>query len=252
MNSLNLIALEDIPFIKPGDDIAEIIFNSINKNKVAVSDDDIFVIAQKIISKSENRYMNLDEVETTKNAEKIALKLNKDPRLVQTIINESNKIISIEKKILIVEHKLGHVCVNAGVDQSNIANDNSVLLLPENPSESSKQLQGKLSHLFNKNISIIITDSMTRPFRYGVINFALSSSKIQSLIDLKGSNDIYGNKIKGTEVALADELAAAAGLLMGQSNEKKPVVIIKGYQGINEIDKDAVNLIVKDDDDLYR
>ena len=92
---------------------------------------------------------------------------------------------------------------------------------------------------------------MTRPFRYGVINFALSSSKIQSLIDLKGSNDIYGNKIKGTEVALADELAAAAGLLMGQSNEK-PVVIFKGYQGINEIDKDAINLIVKDDDDLYR
>ena len=92
---------------------------------------------------------------------------------------------------------------------------------------------------------------MTRPFRYGVINFALSSSKIQSLIDLKGSNDIYGNKIKGTEVALADELAAAAGLLMGQSNEKKPVVIFKGYQGINEIDKDAINLIVKDDDDLY-
>ena len=190
MNSLNLIALEDIPFIKPGDDIAEIIFNSINKNKVAVSDNDIFVIAQKIISKSENRYMNLDEVETTKNAEKIAIKLNKDPRLVQIIINESNKIISIEKKILIVEHKLGHVCVNAGVDQSNIANDNSVLLLPENPSESSKQLQVKLSHLLNKNISIIITDSMTRPFRYGVINFALSSSKIQSLIDLKGSNDI--------------------------------------------------------------
>ena len=109
-----------------------------------------------------------------------------------------------------------------------------------------------MSHLLNKNISIVITDSMTRPFRYGVINFALSSSKIQSLIDLKGSNDIYGNKIKGTEVALADELAAAAGLLMGQSNEKKPVVIIKGYQGINEIDKDAVNLIVKDDDDLYR
>ena len=107
-------------------------------------------------------------------------------------------------------------------------------------------------NLLNKNISIVITDSMTRPFRYGVINFALSSSKIQSLIDLKGSNDIYGNKIKGTEVALADELAAAAGLLMGQSNEKKPVVIIKGYQGINEIDKDAVNLIVKDDDDLYR
>ena len=98
MNSLNIIALEDIPFIKPGDDIAEIIFNSINKNKVAVCDNDIFVIAQKIISKSENRYMNLDEVETTKNAEEIALKLNKDPRLVQTIINESNKIISIEKK----------------------------------------------------------------------------------------------------------------------------------------------------------
>ena len=252
MNSLNLIALEDIPFIKPGDDIAEIIFYSINKNNVTVSDNDIFVIAQKIISKSENRYMNLDEVKTTKNAEEIALKLNKDPRLIQTIINESNKIISIEKNILIVEHKLGHVCVNAGVDQSNIAHDNSVLLLPEDPSETSKKLQMELSNLLNKKISIVITDSMTRPFRYGVINFALSSSKIHSLIDLKGSNDIYGNKLKGTEVALADELAAAAGLLMGQSNEKKPVVIIKGYQGINEIDNDAINLIVKDYDDLYR
>jgi coenzyme F420-0:L-glutamate ligase/coenzyme F420-1:gamma-L-glutamate ligase len=172
---------------------------------------------------------------------------------MQAIINESNKIISTEKNVVIVEHKLGFININAGIDQSNILQDkNLALLLPENPSKSAKDIQKKLSEIFNKNISIIISDSMTRPYRSGIINFALSSNNIQSLIDLKGEKDMFGNKLRGTEIAVADELASAAGLLMGQSDEGKPVIIIKGFNKAGYKVNDAIDLIVDESEDLYR
>ena len=140
-----------------------------------------------------------------------------------------------------------------GIDQSNIPQDNNLaLLLPKDPSKSAKELQVKLSKMLDRDISIILSDSMTRPYRSGVINFALASNNIQSLIDLKGEEDIYGNKLKATEVAVADELASAAGLLMGQSNEKKPVILIKGFNKSSYKTNNSFDLIVKENDDLYR
>ena len=161
MNSLDLIALKDFPVIEVGDNLVEIISNAINSNNLSIDDNDIFVIAHKIISKSENRYINLNEIKVSEDAAKLALKLNKDKRLVQVIMNESNKIISTNKNVIVVEHKLGLVNINAGIDLSNIPIDNNIaLLLPKDPSKSADDLQNKLSKILNKNISIVISDSM--------------------------------------------------------------------------------------------
>ena len=253
MNSLELVALRDFPLIEPNDNLAEIIFKCIKNNNIVVEDYDVIVIAQKVISKSENRYVNLDTLKISEKAKDLALKLNKDKGLVQLILNESNKILSTEKNVIIVEHLLGFININAGIDQSNIPQDkNLALLLPEDPSKSAKELQIKLSEMLDKNISIIVSDSMTRPYRSGVINFALASHNIQSLLDLKGEKDLYGNKLKGTEVAVADELASAAGLLMGQSDEKKPVILIKGFNKSTYEVNNSFDLIVNENDDLYR
>ena len=253
MNSLDLIAVKDFPVIEVGDNLVEIISSAVNSNNLSIDDNDIFVIAHKIISKSENRYINLNEIKVSEDAAKLALKLNKDKRLVQVIMNESNKIISTNKNVIVVEHKLGIVNINAGIDLSNIPIDSNIaLLLPKNPSKSADNLQNKLSKIFNKNISIVISDSMTRPYRSGVVNFAIASSNINCLLDLKGEIDMYGKKLKGTEVAVADELAASAGLLMGQSAEMQPVILIKGYKHFNNEINDAATLTVDKSDDLYR
>ena len=252
MNSLELLALNHFPLIEPDDDLASIIFDSIKDNELIINDNDIIVIAQKIVSKAENRYINLKTIKISNEAKDLSKELNKDEGLVQAIINESNKILSTKKNVIIVEHKLGFININAGIDLSNVPSEDLALLLPKNPKKSAEDIQKNLSKKLNKKISIIITDSMTRPYRSGITNFALASHNIQSLADLKGCKDIYGKKLKGTEVAVADELASAAGLLMGQSDERKPVVLIKGFKQDGYETNDAFELIVSENEDLYR
>lgn len=253
MDKLLIQALEEFPLIQPGDNLSSIILESCKHNKFILEDDDIIVIAQKVVSKSENRYKNLLEIKPSKQATNLALSLNRDPAFIQLILNESNEIISTDKNVIIVEHKLGFININAGIDRSNIPeNKNLVLLLPEDPSSSSQKIYEDISSKIKKNISVIITDSMTRPYRSGVMNFALASTNIQSLIDLKGEKDIYGNILQATEIAIADELAAASGLLMGQGNDGMPIVIIRGFDRKHYLKNDAFNLIVKKEDDLYR
>lgn len=252
MNKIEITALNDIPFIEPGDNLIEIIVNSLNLQHQDIQDNDVFVIAQKIISKSEDRYVDINKIEVSNEAQELANKLKRHPGLIQCVLNESNKIISIEKGVLIVEHNLGYINVNAGIDFSNIPDTkNLALLLPINPSKSASELQKGLSNRLNKNISIIISDSMTRPFRLGVTNFALASSNIQALIDLSGTTDMYGKTLKHTEIAIADEIASAAGILMGQSDEMKPIILIKGFNKNKHKVNDAFNLTVKSEDDLY-
>jgi len=253
MHHLKLIALKDFPLIEPNDDLASIINKSINNNGIDIESGDVVIVAQKIISKCENRYVELKNIQPSKEATDLAKTLNRDPAFIQIIQNESKKIISTDKNVIIVEHKLGFININAGIDRSNILqNDDVVLLLPENPSKSAKDLQSAISANFQRDIALIVTDSMTRPFRSGVSNFALASANIPSLIDLKGDSDIYGNILQSTEIAIADELAAAAGLLMGQGSEKQPVVIIKGFDKKNYSTNDAFDLVVDEDEDLYR
>ena len=253
MDHLNLIALKKFPLIEPGDHLNEIILKSISDNNLLLEDGDILIIAQKIISKAENRYINLDDVIPSQSAIDLGEELNRNPAFIQLILNESKSIISTEKNVIIVEHNLGFIHINAGIDRSNIPQDeNLVLLLPIDPSSSAEIIQSFISKSLNINISVVITDSMSRPYRSGVTNFALASANIQSLIDLKGESDIYGNTLKSTEIAIADELAAAAGLLMGQGDELKPVIIMKGFSKSSYDINDALDLTVDEKNDLYR
>ena len=253
MDHLNLIALKKFPLIEPGDHLDEIILKSISDNNLQLEDGDILIIAQKIISKAENRYINLDNVIPSQSAIDLGEELNRNPAFIQLILNESKSIISTEKNVIIVEHNLGFIHINAGIDRSNIPQDeNLVLLLPIDPSSSAETIQSFISKSLNINISVIITDSMSRPYRSGVTNFALASANIQSLIDLKGESDIYGNTLKSTEIAIADELAAAAGLLMGQGDELKPVILMKGFSKSSYGINDALDLTVDEKNDLYR
>ena len=252
MKSLELLALNNFPLIKPGDNLASIILKSILKNQLIINDNDIIVIAQKVVSKAENRYVDLEKIKISDDAINLASKLNRNPGFIQAVINESNKILSTKKNVIIVEHKLGFINVNAGIDLSNVPSKKLALLLPEDPRKSAKDIQNYLSEKLNKKISIIITDSITRPYRSGVINIALASYNIQSLEDLKGQKDIYGKKLKGTEVAIADQIASAAGLLMGQGDEKQPVIVVKGLNKNTYQTNNAFNLIVKENEDLYR
>ena len=253
MNNIELKALEDFPYVEPGDDLAKIILKSFRINNINLDDGDVVVVAQKIISKSENRYIDLNKITPSEKAIALAKDLNRDSSFIQVILNESNEIVSTEKNVIIVEHKLGFININAGIDRSNIPQDiNQVLLLPKNPTISANNLRLALSGKLNKQIAVVITDSMTRPYRSGVTNFALASSNLQSLIDLSGEKDMYGNILKNTEIAVADEIAAASGLLMGQGSDKKPVVIIKGFNKNKYKVNDALDLVVSREDDLYR
>jgi coenzyme F420-0:L-glutamate ligase / coenzyme F420-1:gamma-L-glutamate ligase len=253
MNYLELVAIKNLPYINPGDDLSKIISNALIKEPISIDDGDVIIIAQKIISKSENRYVDLSCISASRQAITLGKKLNKDPRFIQIILNESNEIISIEKNVIIVEHKLGFVHINAGIDRSNISQKiDQVLLLPKNPALSSQQLQVRLSTLLQRNISVIVTDSMTRPYRSGITNFALASSNIQSLINISSEKDIYGNLLKYTEIAVADEIAAAAGLLMGQGSDMQPVILLKGFNKDKYDINNAIDLIVEKKDDLYR
>ena len=253
MNYLSIQALDEFPLINPGDNLCSTIIDSIKDNEILIDDGDVILLAQKIVSKSENRFKNLLEVNPSEKAIKLGKSLGRDPSFIQLILDESNEILSTKKNVIIVEHKLGYININAGIDRSNISkNKDLVLLLPENPQKSANDIQIQINAQIDKDISVIITDSMTRPYRSGVTNFAIASSNIQSLIDLKGEEDIFGNTLHATEIAIADELAAAAGLLMGQGNDMKPAVIIKGFDRSNYSVNNAYDLIVNKDEDLYR
>jgi coenzyme F420-0:L-glutamate ligase/coenzyme F420-1:gamma-L-glutamate ligase len=253
MNHLSIRALEEFPLVNPGDNLSSVILDSIKDNGISIDDGDVILLAQKIISKSENRFKNLLEIKPSEKAIKLGKSLGRDPAFIQLILDESNEILSTKKNVIIVEHKLGYININAGIDRSNISKDQDlVLLLPEDPKKSANDIQTQINTQIGKDISVIITDSMTRPYRSGVTNFAIASSNIQSLIDLKGEEDIFGNLLHATEIAIADELAAAAGLLMGQGNDMKPVVIIKGFDRSNYSINNAYDLIVDKDEDLYR
>ena len=252
MNSLSLKTLRNIPEIEPGMHIPDIIINNIINENLTLSEGDIFVIAQKVISKAENRYVNLKDVKVSNEALLLSKKVNKKPEFIQVVINESNKILSSKNNILVTEHKLGFTNINAGIDMSNIKNNKEqVLLLPDDPNKSALMIKEILVNKFKINIDIIISDSMTRPQRYGITGFAIGSSNINCLLDKKGCKDMFGNDLHTTEIAIGDELAAAASILMGQCDEKKPIVIVSGYKDTTDYKNNAKSLALLKKDDIY-
>jgi coenzyme F420-0:L-glutamate ligase/coenzyme F420-1:gamma-L-glutamate ligase len=226
---IEIIPIPVIPDIKAGDKLDIIILESMNNANVFLSEGDIVVVAQKVISKAEGRLIDLKLVNPSEKSLQIAKQNDKDPRLIELILNESVDILRLARGILIVETKRGLICANAGVDQSNVEKSNDyAALLPEDADLSARELRHSLKRKTGIDVAVVITDTFGRPFREGQINVAIGIAGIQPIRSYIGTLDMYGKKLKVTEIAVVDEIASAAELQMGKS-ERIPVVIIRGY-----------------------
>jgi coenzyme F420-0:L-glutamate ligase/coenzyme F420-1:gamma-L-glutamate ligase len=232
--TLTLKSLQHIPIIRHGDNLADIIVQALQENTVTLEDHDILVLAQKIVSKAEGRTVNLSEVIPSRRAMELAKKTEKDARLVELILQESNEILRLRTGTIIVEHRLGFVCANAGIDHSNVAGTGDameewVLLLPAQPDHSAGQLRQEIISRTGKQIGILIIDSHGRAWRNGTVGAAIGIAGLPGLQDLRGEPDLFGFTLRITQVGVADELAAAASLIMGQAAEGTPIVHVRGF-----------------------
>jgi coenzyme F420-0:L-glutamate ligase/coenzyme F420-1:gamma-L-glutamate ligase len=228
--SISLSAIEGLPLVVPGDDLAALLAAALLDLHIAPVDGDILVVAQKVVSKAEGRFVDLAEVTPSRCAQTFAESVGKDPRLVEVILSESTEVVRHKRDVLIVAHRLGFVMANAGVDQSNVGPEGieRVLLLPRAPDASAAALKARLDQVFSANLGVIISDSFGRPWRNGVVGVALGAAGVPALRNLVGAPDLFGRKMRVTEVAIADEVAAAASLIMGESNEGIPAVHVRG------------------------
>lgn len=248
---IRIIGLKGIPDINAGDSIADIICEKADKQGVGLESDDIIVVASKIVAKAEGRIVKLSEVQPSPFAKRIAELTNKTPELVELILRESNKIVRMRSGHLIMETKHGFICANAGIDKSNVAGGEEIVaLLPEDPDQSAKRIRDRIRELKNIDVAIIISDTFGRAWRRGHVNFAIGVAGINVIRDYRGQQDIYGYTLRVTQMAIVDELAAAAELAMNKS-DRIPVVIIRGYKYPKGEDT-IKNLLYPEDKDLFR
>jgi coenzyme F420-0:L-glutamate ligase/coenzyme F420-1:gamma-L-glutamate ligase len=231
---LTFSPLPAIPLIHPGNNLAELLMTSMQTARISIEDGDILVVAQKIVSKAEGRMVNLASIKPSKDALELALRCEKDPRLVEMILRESKEVLRIRPGTIIVEHKLGFICANAGIDHSNVRGEDGnpedwVLLLPEDPDRSALEIRRKIKVTTSMRIGILIIDSHGRAWRLGTIGTAIGISGLPGVVDQRGWQDLFGYRLKITFVAAADELAAAASLVMGEAAEGIPAVHVRGF-----------------------
>jgi coenzyme F420-0:L-glutamate ligase/coenzyme F420-1:gamma-L-glutamate ligase len=228
---LELIPLLGFPLVEPGDDLAQLVFDALRDNELQLQAGDVLVVAQKVVSKAEDRYVRLAQVEVSAEARTLAEQANKDPRLVQLILQESREVLRVRPGVIIVEHRNGYVHANAGIDKSNIRSepdDPRVLLLPQDADASARALRRGLSERGAIPPQVIINDSMGRAWRNGTLGLAIGTAGLEPLYNQIGGLDMFGNVLEVTEPAVADELAAGASLVMGQAAEACPVVLARG------------------------
>ena len=250
---LTMLTVPDIPMIVSGDNLGEIIASAIELASIELASGDIVMVAQKIVSKAEGRLVALADIEPSTEAQALAAETDKDPALCQLILDESAEILRKKPGVIIVRHKLGHVGANAGIDQSNIEHGggDAALLLPEQPDHSATLLHEFLSKRFGCHIGIIIADSMNRPWRMGTLGAAIGCAGVQVLDDLRGGEDMYGRELKVSMVNVADSVTAAACLLMGETTEGRPVVVVKGLAKVSD-NANAADIARPLEDDLFR
>jgi coenzyme F420-0:L-glutamate ligase/coenzyme F420-1:gamma-L-glutamate ligase len=254
MSSLEVIALTGLPLIKAGDDLVELIASSLKLNRVEPRAQDVLVVAQKIVSKAEGRMIDLATIEPSAKARMLAVEVDKDPRLVELILSESVRVVRVRRNVLIVEHRLGFIMANAGVDQSNVGPTDGAqraLLLPENPDRSAETLRNGLAAATGINLAVVINDSFGRAWRQGTAGVAIGAAGLPALIDLRGRPDLFGRTLEVSVIGFADEIAAAASLLMGQADEASPVVLIRGLRW-SAPESTAASLIRPSNEDLFR
>lgn len=234
MNTLTLTPLQHISLIRQGDNLADIVVNACLENSIVLEDNDIFVFAQKIVSKAEGCAVNLVTITPSKRAMELAAQTEKDSRLVELILQESKEVLRTRPGTIIVEHRLGFVCANAGIDHSNVAGTGDaleewVLLLPTDPDSSAETIRQAIQNKTGKQVGILIIDSHGRAWRNGTVGVAIGIAGLPGLQDLRGKQDLFGFTLRITQVGVADELAAAGSLMMGQAAEGTPVVHVRGF-----------------------
>jgi coenzyme F420-0:L-glutamate ligase/coenzyme F420-1:gamma-L-glutamate ligase len=252
MSQLVLTALPGIPMIETGDDLAATIMKSLGDARILLEDGDILVVAQKIVSKAEGRWVNLDSVKPGEEALVLAAETKKDPRLVELIMQESSEISRKRLGLIIVEHKLGFICANAGIDHSNVRGVGDwVLLLPEDPDGSAEILKAEIESSTGVKIGVQIIDSHGRAWRNGTVGITIGLAGVPGVVNRVGDRDLFGLELVATEIGAADELAAAASLLMGQVDEGTPVVHVRGFP--YELRNSTLGELLRERDrDLYR
>ncbi len=253
MPDVSLIGLTGIPLVKTGDDVAGLITAALKSGGLTLIDGDVLVVTSKIVSKAEGRWIDLNGVTPDEEARQVAESCDKDPRLVSIILSESARISRMRKGILITQHRLGFTSANAGVDHSNTRPDGEwLLLLPQDPDQTARSIREQIDRQFGVKVAVVISDSHGRPFRLGTVGVAIGAAGLPALWDWRGRPDLFGRTLEVTEVAFADELAAAAGLVMGQAAESVPVVIIRGLSYPVDETACAADLNRPPELDLYR
>jgi coenzyme F420-0:L-glutamate ligase/coenzyme F420-1:gamma-L-glutamate ligase len=230
LKPLTLTPLEGIPLIQPGDDLSALLLAALGRHDLKLEKGDILVLAQKIVSKAENRLVHLDDVNPSPRAQELAEQVQKDPRLVQLILDESSEVVRSRPGLIVVEHRLGFVSANAGIDHSNVdGNEGAVLLLPKDPDASAEQLRAALEQSSGARLGVLVIDSHGRAWREGTVGVAIGVAGMPGVVDLRGRADLFGRELRATILAAADELAAAASLVMGQAGEGCPAVHVRGF-----------------------
>ena len=246
-----LTALAGIPFVKAGDDLAALILAALREASLVLQHGDVLVLAQKIVSKAEGRTVDLTTVKPSDRAIALAAKTQKDPRLVELILADSTEVLRQRPGVIIVAHRLGLVLANAGIDRSNVAGTDQALLLPLDPDRSAADVRRSLQAATGTDVGVMIIDSIGRAWRNGTIGTAIGVSGLPGLLDLRGRPDLFGRRLETTEVGLADELACAASLVMGQADEGRPVVLARGLE-YGRRDGSARELVRAREKDLFR
>jgi coenzyme F420-0:L-glutamate ligase/coenzyme F420-1:gamma-L-glutamate ligase len=227
-NTIAIIGLEKIPLVKPGDDVAQHIFDALKAENLELMNADVIVISQKIISKAQGLLVDLSNIKPSSRARSLSRPTKKDPRLIQLILRDSSKVLRADRQALVVRRRNGFICLNAGVDKSNVNGRLVYARLPVDADRSANEIRVKLEQLSGRTVGVIVADTYSRPFRVGQVELAIGIAGIEPIVDYRGLDDLFGYRLRYKFVGLADEIAAAAELVMGQGTERTPVAVLRG------------------------
>lgn len=252
--TISIIGLENIPLVKPGDDVAQLIFDAIKSENLDLLDGDMIVISQKVVSKAQGLLVDISTIQAKKSARSIAKRTRKDPRLIELILRDSTKVLRADSQAVVVRKRNGFICLNAGVDKSNVSGRLVYARLPVDPDRSADEIRRKLEQLSRRTLGVIIADTYSRPFRVGQVELAIGIAGMEPIVDYRGQDDLFGYRLRYKYVGLADEIAAAAELVMGQGTERIPVAIVRGLSRLrrSEMENLSRKLMLGKKMDLFR
>jgi len=251
--TVSIVGLEGFPLVIAGDNVAELIVTVARREDVAFEDGDVIVVTHKIVSKAEGRTVRLKDVKPSSRAQELSRVTSRDPRMIELVLQEARRVVKATPQILIVENRSGLVCINAGVDKSNVEGEDAYILLPTDPDKSARRIRSQIKKLTGKNVAVIICDTYSRPFRRGQVEFAIGVAGMKVFRNYRGKKDLFGYVMKVKNSAIADEIASAAELLMGQGDEAIPVVILKNLKTLEQTENASINeLLISESEDLFK